>query len=297
MPRNPFSRAFSTARLRVLVVSAKGGVGKSTVSVMLAAALTQRGLRVGIFDADLHGPNIPALLGVRQNRDLSAERNADALFAIEARPDGLDGRPLTAFERYGIGIMSLGLLAGSRQAITPPPGTEGPLLRSLLDRVDWGKADVLLIDMPPGTGEPLRDFMAAGLADAALVVTTRESLAHLDNGRLLAVLRRARLPVLGIIENMTHVICPACGELIALYPLPAAAEAVYDGMRMLPSLPFHPALIRAPGMPPLPLREPVEADRAAHDACLHLADAVREALLGVRPVSTPPPDEDDCIDC
>lgn len=282
-----------------MVISAKGGVGKSTTTVQLAAALVASGVRVGIFDADLHAPNIPALLGVRQKRPLSEERVPDALLPIEARPDALDMRPLPPFTRHGIALMSLGLVVGEEQAITPQGETGGAILASLMQRVDWGGAEVLLVDMPPGTGEPLRTLLNERMVDGALVVATRDPLAHLDNGRLITLLRRHGVPLLGVVENMTYTLCPHCGEPIELYPMPAAGESAYRGLPVLGALPFHPAMIRQRGKPPLPL-QPAEtldaAGREAQTALLRLAGAVMKALGRTRFVHpiTPPPPKDCC---
>jgi len=293
MMMNPFPRARLSARHILMVVSAKGGVGKSTVTVNLAAALTARGLKVGIFDADLHAPNIPALLGVRQSQRLAEGRNPTAMFAIDARPDPLDMRPLPAFQRYGIGVMSLGLLVGDRQAITPNPAEVGNLIGLLLARIDWGGVDVLLIDMPPGTGEPLNTLLENRLVDAALLVALRENLSHLDNGRLISVLKRKLTPILGVVENMTHVICPNCGEHIDLYPAPAAEQAVYGDAPILGAIPFHSQLIRQNRAgKPIALADP---SSPAAVALLALADEVITRMKVTPPA--PPPVDEDCIDC
>lgn len=254
---NPFNRAKLTAKYRLMVISAKGGVGKSTLTVNLAAALAARGKKVGIFDADVHGPNIPALLGVTQTRKLRASLHPDAMIPIEARPDSPDMRPLKPLTRYGMQIMSLALLVGEGQTLNPLPDVIGKLVTYLLTRVDWGNADVLLLDMPPGTGEPLNTIIQSGLADGVVLITVREKLAHLDNGRLVSLLRSARVPVLGVVENMTHIICPRCGELIEMYPALTADQPVYEGVPVLGAIPFHPDLIRARrNGAPLPLAEP-----------------------------------------
>ncbi len=289
MNANPFS--LSTARYALMMISAKGGVGKSTMTVNLAAALTARGKKVGIFDADLYGPDIPALLGIRQRRKLAEGRQTETFFPIEARPDALDLRPLQPFERYGIKLMSMALLVGEDQAITPESSAAGQIIAVLLRRVDWDDADVVLIDMPPGTGEPLLTFLKSGLVDGALLITVREQLAHLDNGRLVNLLGARRVPVLGVVENMTHVVCPNCGELIELYPAPAEGKAAYNGARVLASVPFHPHLIRQNWREP-PLSDP---DSPATQALLALADAVIERIDAEVRSGAPP--EEDCEDC
>lgn len=289
MTSNPFTR--TSARYVLMMISAKGGVGKSTMTVNLAAALAARGKKVGIFDADLYGPNIPALLGIRQQRKLAEGRNTETFFPIEARPDALDLRPLPPFERYGIKLMSMALLVGTDQAITPESSTAGALIAMLMRRVDWGDTDVLLIDMPPGTGEPLTTFLKSGVVDCALVITTREQLAHLDNGRLVNLLGARKVPLLGVVENMTHVICPKCGEAIELYPAPAAGEAVYGNVPVLASIPFHPHMIRQ-NWREAPLSE---AESPVTQALLGLADAVIERMKagGVMGEKR----EEDCEDC
>jgi ATP-binding protein involved in chromosome partitioning len=270
--QNIFSRVRTTARHRLMVISAKGGVGKSTVTVNLAAALAARGLKVGIFDADIHGPNIPALLGIRQGRNLRMGANPEAMMPIIVHPDSLDMRPIAPFERYSLKIMSLALLVGEGQMVNPEPELLGGVIRVMLARVDWGGADIVLVDMPPGTGEPLHTIINDQSVDAALIIAVRERLAHLDNGRLLGYLRNVRLPILGVVENMTHVICPNCGERIDLYPAPAAEESVYRDAPVVASIPFHPELIRqVRGGAPLPLAEP---DAPAAAPLLALADEV-----------------------
>ncbi len=288
MNANPFIQP--STRYALMMISAKGGVGKSTMTVNLAAALTARGKKVGIFDADLYGPNIPALLGIRQKRSLDFRREEN-MFPIEARPDALDMRPLQPFERYGIKLMSMALLVGEDQPITPESSAAGAVIATMLRRVDWDDCDVVLIDMPPGTGEPLLTFARSHLADGALLITTREQLAHLDNGRLVNLLGAQRIPVLGVVENMTHVVCPNCGELIELYPAPAEGKAAYNGAPVLASVPFHPHLIRQNWREP-PLSQP---ESPATQALLALADSVIGKIdSGIR--SDQPP-QDDCADC
>jgi ATP-binding protein involved in chromosome partitioning len=291
MNPNLFSRA--SARYVLMMISAKGGVGKSTMTVNLAAALAARGKKVGIFDADLYGPNIPALLGIRQRSRLQAGRNTETFFPIEARPDAMDSRPLPAFERYGIKLMSMALLVGADQAITPESSSTGALISLLMRRVDWGDTDVLLVDMPPGTGEPLTTFLKSGMVDGALVITTREQLAHLDNARLVNLLGVRRVPIFGIVENMTHVVCPRCGELIELYPAPAAEESGYGSLPVLASVPFHPHMIRQ-NWREAPLSEP---DSPVTPVLLSLADAVIERIESGERREHKSEESEDCEDC
>jgi len=276
------SRLLGTVKYRVMVVSAKGGVGKSTTTVNLAAALTARGYKTGIFDADVHGPNIPALLGLHRRGKIN--NHPENMVTIDARQNSPAAvRPVRPFERYGMGVASLALRVGADQTIQPQDGTIGQMMTFMLRQLDWGNADILLLDMPPGTGEPLASLIATGAIDAAIIVTTREKLAHLDNGRLLTLLRRGSrpgaqtVPVLGVVENMTHVICPNCGDPVDLYPSPVAAESdIYGHTPVIASLPFHPDLIRTPGDgPPLPLRDPASPVAAA---LLDLADLVMGRL-------------------
>lgn len=291
MNANAFSRA--SARYVLMMISAKGGVGKSTMTVNLAAALAARGKKVGIFDADLYGPNIPALLGIRQRKKLQAGRNTETFFPIEARPDAMDATPLSAFERYGIKLMSMALLVGADQAITPESSSTGALISLLMRRVDWGDTDVLLVDMPPGTGEPLTTFLKSGMVDGALVITTREQLAHLDNARLVNLLGARHVPIFGVVENMTHIVCPRCGELIELYPAPAADESGYGSLPVLASVPFHPHMIRQ-NWREAPLSQP---DSPVTSVLLSLADAVIERIDGEERRQFKSEESEDCEDC
>jgi len=256
--KNFLSRAVTTAKQRVMVVSAKGGVGKSTITVNLAAALTAQGLKVGIFDADIHGPNIPALLGIKQTRKLLTGANPGGMMPVYvSNADALDMRAIQPFSRYGMMVMSLALLVEEAQMVNPQPQEIGAIVEMMLGRVDWGGADVVLIDMPPGTGEPLHTIINSGIIDGVVLVALRERLAHLDNGRLLSFLRTTPTPVLGVVENMTHIVCPRCGELIELYPTPVSEAAVYGNAPVLAAIPFDPGLIRqVRGGAPLPLAEP-----------------------------------------
>lgn len=271
------ARIQKTVKKRLMVISAKGGVGKSTVTVNLAAGLIAAGYTAGIFDADVHGPNIPALLGISRKKDVTGP-DPRTMVTIEARSNSPAlQRATKPFERYGIKLTSLGLLVGDYQVIQPEGDVIGSIMTFMLRQVDWGGIDVLLMDMPPGTGEPLESLLDTGVIDGVLLVTTREQLAHLDNGRLLSLLRRKMIPVLGVVENMTHVICPNCGDEIPLYPAPVTEQAeIYRDTPVLASLPFHPELIRqVRGGAPMPISDPAHA---ASQAFIKLASTVMLAL-------------------
>jgi ATP-binding protein involved in chromosome partitioning len=236
----------------VAVASGKGGVGKTTIAVNLALALAhgwsapgdaRPGSRVGLFDADLYGPNVPWLLGVhRQHGD-------QRLFPI-ARADP---RPyIQPLVRYGLKTMSFGMVVGEREAVQTDAPLIGRLVTQTLRDVVWGDLDYLFIDFPPGSGEPQQSLLAAVPLDGAVVVTTRQDLALLDAGRSLAMFHQAGVPVLGVVVNMSHLDCPHCHQRVELFPRPARDWTVAEGaVELLAEIPLDPAIGRpvAPGSP------------------------------------------------
>jgi ATP-binding protein involved in chromosome partitioning len=201
------------------VASGKGGVGKTTVTVNLALALAMDGARVGIFDADIYGPNVPLMLGVRRTapaRGMAPIGRADNTPYIE---------PL---ERYGLRVMSIGLLVGETEAVMPDPMFIGLLVTRTLRDVVWGELDYLLVDLPPGTGEPQNTLLKTVQVDGAVVVTTPQDLSLLDAGRSLGLFRKAGVPLVGVVENMSYLICPTCGDRIEVFHRSERAWAVED---------------------------------------------------------------------
>lgn len=187
---------------RILVTSGKGGVGKSTVAVQLALHLRDQGLRVGILDADIHGPSIPAMLG------------ADGL-----APERVDGM-LAPVRHEGLLIMSIGfLLAHADQAVVWRGARKGTIVQQFFSEVDWGDLDALVIDSPPGTGDELLAIAqgSGGIHDA-IVVTTPQRISAIDARRAVTFCREAGISVAGIIENMSGFTCPRCGETTSLLP-------------------------------------------------------------------------------
>jgi ATP-binding protein involved in chromosome partitioning len=189
-------------RQRLLILSGKGGVGKSTVAVNLAVALAEAGHAVGLLDVDVHGPSIPKLTG------------------LEGRTVSSDGPtlPPVSFIR-GLSVMSVGFLLGSRNdAVIWRGPLKSRLIRQFLSDVDWGPLDYLVVDCPPGTGdEPLSVVKLAGTPAAAIVVTTPQEVSIADVRRCITFCKAVSLPVLGVLENMSGLACPHCGAQIDLF--------------------------------------------------------------------------------
>ena len=177
----------------IAVASGKGGVGKSTTAVNLALGLRDLGLKVGILDADIYGPSMPKLLAIRE------------------RPQTVGGTRLKPIERHGMPVMSIGFLIEEET----PMIWRGPMVMSaltqMLREVEWGKLDVMVVDMPPGTGDAQLTMAQQVPLKGAVIVSTPQDLALIDARRGIAMFRRVNVPVLGIIENMSTFICPHCG--------------------------------------------------------------------------------------
>lgn len=184
----------------VAVASGKGGVGKSTTTVGLALALRQLGLSVGILDADIYGPSIPTLLGLAGQPRMAA-----------------DGRRLKPMGGWGISALSVGNLVDPDTAMI----WRGPMITSaitqLVGEVDWGVLDILLIDMPPGTGDAQLAVAQNSPLKGAVIVSTPQDLALIDARRGITMFRKLEVPVLGVIENMSQFVCPDCGSSHAIF--------------------------------------------------------------------------------
>ena len=178
----------------IAVASGKGGVGKSTTAVNLALALKHLGLKVGMLDADVFGPSQPRMLG------------------ISGRPDSADGKILEPMENFGIKAMSIGFLVAEDQPVV----WRGPMvmgaLQQMLSDVNWGELDVLVVDMPPGTGDAQLTMAQNVPLAGSVIVSTPQDIALIDARKGLNMFRKVDVPVLGIIENMSLFICPNCGH-------------------------------------------------------------------------------------
>ena len=177
----------------IAVASGKGGVGKSTTAVNLALGLSALGLKVGILDADIYGPSLPKLLAIRE------------------RPQTLGGTRLKPITRYGLTVMSIGFLIDEETAMI----WRGPMvisaLTQMLREVEWGTLDVMVVDMPPGTGDAQLTMAQQVPLKGAVIVSTPQDLALIDARRGVSMFKRVNVPVLGIVENMSYFLCPRCG--------------------------------------------------------------------------------------
>jgi len=216
----------------VAVASGKGGVGKTSVAVGLARELVRQGLRVGLLDADLHGPDVPRMVGIR--RDVKA--TSVTLTAVGGQPNAA----LEAVEVDGLKVASVGFLLGGDQGLTMAGPFAHLMLGRLLHQTVWGELDVLVVDLPPGTGEIQQGLLGLSSDVAALLVVTPAEVSHLDTGRAVAVFRQARVPLLGAVENMAFVTCPGCGERTLLHaPAPADRTIWALGVERLATVPHR----------------------------------------------------------
>ena len=221
----PRTGPLAQVRHTVAIASAKGGVGKSTVSINLAVSLAAQGARVGLLDADIYGPSIPLMMGVRQQPET-----------------GLDGTMRPVY-KAGVALMSIGFIAGE----DAPVVWRGPLLaralQQFLNQVEWGPLDYLLIDLPPGTGDVPLTLSQAVVLSGALIVTTPQSVALEDVERGIAMFSKVEVDVLGIVENMSYYLCRQCDQRHEIFGCGGGAEAAERlGLPFLGALPLSAAI-------------------------------------------------------
>ena len=206
----------------IAVASGKGGVGKSTVASNLAVALARQGRRVGLLDADIYGPSQPRMMGVNK------------------RPASPDGKIIEPLHAHGVTMMSIGLMLKEDEAVI----WRGPMimgaLQQLIGQVDWGRLDILIIDLPPGTGDIQLTLCQRTHLTGALVVSTPQDVALLDARKALDMFVKLKTPVLGLIENMSTYICPSCGHEAHIFGHGGvAAEAQRLDLPFLGELPLN----------------------------------------------------------
>lgn len=220
----------------VAVASGKGGVGKTSVAVALARALAGRGLRTGLLDADLHGPDVPRMLGIR--------RDAPARSVTLTAAPGSPNATLEAVDVDGLKVASAGFLVGGVQGLTMAGPFAEMMLARLLHQTRWGDLDLLLVDLPPGTGDVQQALQRQEPDAAVLLVVTPAEVSHLDTGRAVGVLRQAGTTVLGAVENMAYLPCPSCGERTILHPPAPPDRTIWAlGVDRLAEVPYRPGAL------------------------------------------------------
>ena len=246
----------------IAVSSGKGGVGKSMVAANLAAAFASAGRGVGLLDADIYGPNIPLMFGVNRRPSVSGEKGQELIEPIEA---------------HGVKLMSLGFLLDKEQ----PAIMRGPLisgvLKQFLEQVDWGVLDLLVIDMPPGTGDAQLSLVQTIDLDGAVMVTTPQEVATGDVRRGVKMFERVNTRVLGVVENMSGLACPHCEEIIDVFGSDGGEKLAKEmELTFLGRVPLDPA-VRVSGDDGVPtvLSAP---ESGAAKALVAVKDAVEERL-------------------
>lgn len=253
----------------IAVASGKGGVGKSTLAANLALGLAATGLKVGLLDADIYGPSVPRLMGLR------------------GKPE-VNGRMIQPMHAFGLKVMSIGFLVEEET----PMIWRGPMVMSaisqLLKEVNWAPLDILVVDMPPGTGDAQLTMAQQVPLAGAVIVSTPQDLALIDARRGIAMFQKVNVPVLGIVENMSYFMCPHCGGRSDVFGHGGARhEAQRFGVPFLGEVPLH-----------LSIRETSDAGRPitatapdSHEAQIYrsIANSVREALAGRRNAARPAP--------
>ncbi len=218
----PKANGAKNIKYMVAIASGKGGVGKSTTSVNIALSLKLMGLKVGLLDADVFGPSMPRMMGINE------------------KPQSIDGNSLEPLEKYGIKIMSMGFMVAEDQPVV----WRGPMvmgaLQQMLNDVNWGEIDILIIDMPPGTGDAQLTMSQNAPLDGAVIISTPQDIALIDAKKGLNMFLKVDVPVLGIIENMSYFLCPKCGHQSDIFGHGGAKiEAKNLDCKFLGEIPLH----------------------------------------------------------
>ena len=253
----------------IAVSSGKGGVGKSTVAVNLAASLAQQGLRVGLLDADVYGPDVPLMFGEKRKPQVSGVKGSEKIVPLEA---------------HGVKLMSLGFLLEDEQpAIMRGPLVSG-ILRQFLEQVEWGPLDYLVVDMPPGTGDAQLSLVQIVDVDGAILVTTPQDVSTGDVRRAVRMFERVNTRIFGIVENMAGMSCPHCGGHLDIFG-EGGGQRLADDMHLalLGTVPLDPA-VRSAGDAGTPtvLSDPEGEAARAFGALAALLRATVESELATR---------------
>ncbi|MEO8593394.1 MAG: Mrp/NBP35 family ATP-binding protein [Candidatus Solibacter sp.] len=206
----------------IAVGSGKGGVGKTTVSVNLAVGLASFGHKVGLMDADVYGPNVPLMMGINQTPMAFGER-------------------IQPLQQYGVKLMSMGFLSPGDKPLV----WRGPMLHSVIQQflrgVDWGELDYLVIDLPPGTGDVQLSLIQSAPVTGAVVVTTPSDVSLEDARKAIMMFHQVKVPILGVVENMSYLTCPHCDERIDVFSHGGGKRTAHEmGVHFLGELPLDP---------------------------------------------------------
>jgi len=244
--QKPFSPAMdkvlrermSRIKHKIIILSGKGGVGKSTAAVNLAISLAKAGRRVGLLDVDIHGPSIPKLLNLEE---LPIVATKNSILPVKY------SRAIPGQTTVELLVMSMGFLLREHDAVIWRGPLKGSAIRQFLRDVQWEVLDYLVIDSPPGTGdEPLSVCQLIENPDGAVIVTTPQSIAVIDVKKAIGFCNTLRLPVLGVIENMSGFACPKCGEVTEIFSSGGGEKMAREmGTRFLGSIPIDPLIVQS----------------------------------------------------
>jgi ATP-binding protein involved in chromosome partitioning len=246
----------------IAIASGKGGVGKSTVSTNLAVALAQLGKRVGIMDADIHGPDIPMMFGINERPMVNSEKR------------------IIPIEKYGVKVISIGFLLNSDST---PVIWRGPLIAKVIEQfyndVEWGVLDFLIIDLPPGTGDASLTISQSLPTKYGIIVTTPQDVSVLDASKALSMFKQTNIEVIGVVENMSYFVCPSTGEKFEIFGSGGGERMQSEfGVKLLGKVPIE-AKVREggdTGMPMVLIKENTETKKEF----VSIAKEVLESLEG-----------------
>lgn len=213
------------AKSIIAVASGKGGVGKTTVTVQLALRLAEKKKKVGLLDADIYGPNVPIMLG------------------IENEVAGIEGSKLIPIKKFDLNIMSVGFITPPEKALIWRGPLANKIIEQFLSDVDWGDLDILLIDLPPGTGDVPLSIIQKTELTGGIIVTTPQEASIADVRKMINMFQTTQTRIIGIVENMKYLVCPDCTSRIELYPSPDKRSIPQIlGFDLLAEFPFDPRI-------------------------------------------------------
>lgn len=244
-PVGSVGNRLATVKNVIAVGSGKGGVGKSTVAVNLALALQKEGAKTGLLDADIYGPSIPIMCGVKEGE----------------KPSIAPGNRIVPIVRHGMPLMSMGFLMGGSDAVVWRGPMLAKMLQQFLEQVEWGELDYLVLDLPPGTGDVQISLSQLIPISGCVVVTTPQDVALADVKRAIKMFQMTQVPILGIVENMSGFVCPCCKETTPIFGKSGDAKKYKElGVELLGTLPLEmPTREGGDAGTPVVVREPESA--------------------------------------